>query len=69
MSEDSPIQRARNLRRAMTPSEKRLWEKLRLRRFMGLRFLRQYIIIYQHNHSHPDYFIVDFYCAEKKLDN
>jgi len=67
MSEESPIQRARNLRRAMTPSEKKMWEKLRQRRFCGLRFQRQYLIVYQHNQTKADYFIVDFYCHEKKL--
>jgi len=67
MSEESPIQRSRNLRRAMTPSEKKLWEKLRKRRFQGLRFLRQYLIVYQENQLKTDYFIVDFYCHEKKL--
>src|SRR5579859_4806498 len=44
---------ARRLRQRMTPSERRLWEKLRANRLAGLPFRRQQII---------DGFIVDFYC-------
>ncbi len=55
----SPIQqRARELRRDMTPAEKVLWERLRDRRLDGLKFRRQ----------HPlGPFVTDFYCAECRL--
>ena len=58
---------ARELRKEQTPAEKLLWEKLRNRRLMGLKFDRQFpIVIPVYNHrSH--YFIADFYCHEKKL--
>ena len=46
-------QRARELRRNMTPDERMLWEHLRANRLNGLHFRRQQIIAG---------FIVDFYC-------
>jgi very-short-patch-repair endonuclease len=50
--------RARELRRKQTPTESLMWELLRDRRFMGLKFRRQ--------HQVGDY-LVDFYCDERKL--
>ncbi|NNF33999.1 MAG: endonuclease domain-containing protein [Saprospiraceae bacterium] len=58
---------ARKLRNNMTPSEKVLWDKLRKRRFQGLRFNRQYAINYKLLGSTDNWFIADFYCHEKKL--
>jgi len=43
------------LRQNQTPTEKIIWEKLRNRKFLNLKFRRQHPI---------DNFIVDFYCAE-----
>ena len=57
----------RNLRKQSTPSEKIVWELLRNRKFMGLKFLRQYPIIYGNYDTRKLFFIADFYCAEKKL--
>jgi very-short-patch-repair endonuclease len=51
-------ERARELRRDMTPAEKNLWEKLRHNRLNGLHFRRQQII---------NGYIVDFYCHSKAL--
>jgi len=51
-------ERARELRRDMTPAERILWEKLRHNRLNRLQFRRQQII---------DGFIVDFYCHSKAL--
>ena len=51
-------ERARELRKNMTPAEKILWEKLRHNRLDGLQFRRQQIIT-------P--YIVDFYCHSKAL--
>jgi very-short-patch-repair endonuclease len=55
----SPVQeRARELRREMTPAEKILWAQLRNRDLAGFKFRRQ----------HPlERFIVDFYCAACRL--
>ncbi len=63
----TPISRARKLRRDMTEEEMILWQKLRGRKFLGLKFLRQHPIIYDRINNEPKYFIPDFYCAEKKL--
>ncbi|MGC4042956.1 MAG: endonuclease domain-containing protein [Armatimonas sp.] len=50
--------RARTLRREMTPAEKQLWSIIRYNQCSSLRFLRQ----------HPvGPYMLDFYCAEKKL--
>jgi very-short-patch-repair endonuclease len=49
---------ARQLRKNMTPSEKRLWERLRGRRLNGLKFRRQAPI---------GPFVADFYHAETRL--
>ncbi|QGY44901.1 DUF559 domain-containing protein [Maribellus comscasis] len=64
---NTPKSRARKLRREMTEEEKILWQKLRGRKFLGLKFLRQHPIIYDRINNVPKYFIPDFYCAEKKL--
>lgn len=47
------LERARELRRHMTPAESRLWQALRGKQLDGFKFRRQQII---------DGFIVDFYC-------
>ena len=51
-------ERARALRGAMTPAERRLWSALRAHRLSGLHFRRQQVI---------DGFIVDFYCSTAGL--
>ncbi|MDX2045467.1 MAG: endonuclease domain-containing protein [Chitinophagaceae bacterium] len=49
---------SRELRKGATEAEKKLWDKLRNRKLVGLKFRRQ----------HPlDKFIADFYCHEKRL--
>ncbi len=56
----SPLihQRAKDLRKIMTPAEKILWEKLRGKSLGNYKFRRQ----------HPIFrFIADFYCHELKL--
>ena len=52
------VERARELRKKQTPAEDVLWELLRKRRFMNLKFRRQ--------HQIGEY-LVDFCCAEAKL--
>ncbi len=49
---------ARRLRREATREERVVWEVLRDRRFMGLKFRRQHVI---------EGFVVDFYCHEMRL--
>jgi len=65
--EPTPISRARQLRREMTKAEKSIWQKVRNRQFMSLKFLRQHPFIYQVIDNTPRYFVADFYCAEKNL--
>ncbi len=49
---------ARQLRRELTPAERRLWHHLRRGQLAGCEFRRQYPI---------GRFIVDFYCPQAKL--
>jgi very-short-patch-repair endonuclease len=51
------LQRAKELRRDMTPAEKILWEELRANK-LGVHFRRQQVI---------EGFIVDFYCHKAAL--
>ena len=52
------VERARELRKNQTPAEEILWEMVRDRRFLNLKFRRQ--------HQIGDY-IADFYCHDLKL--
>lgn len=52
------IQRARELRRVMTPQERVLWRRLRNRAVIGLKFRRQKPI---------DSYIADFCCLENGI--
>ena len=59
MLNDQPQKEVRRrLRKQLTTGEKLLWLKLRSRRLGNYKFRRQTSI---------DHYIVDFYCAEKKL--
>jgi very-short-patch-repair endonuclease len=49
---------ARQMRREPTPAEDKLWQQLRGKKLLGLKFRRQHAI---------DRFIVDFYCREARL--
>jgi len=49
---------ARELRKEQTPEEALVWDKLRSRKFKGLKFRRQHVI---------EGFVVDFYCHELRL--
>src|SRR5262245_32710769 len=52
------LARAREMRKEVAPAEKILWVCLRNRQIGGFKFRRQYAI---------GRYIVDFYCAERKL--
>jgi cyclase len=52
------FQKAEELRKVMTPSEKLLWERLKNKQFLNLKFRRQHPI---------NRFITDFYCHQLKL--
>ncbi|MFC1484113.1 endonuclease domain-containing protein [Candidatus Neomarinimicrobiota bacterium] len=49
---------AREKRHAPTPAEDRLWQRLRRRQLLGVKFRRQHTV---------DRFIVDFYCSTTGL--
>jgi len=49
---------ARNLRKESTKEEKLVWDELRNRRFLNLKFRRQHVI---------EGFVIDFYCHELRL--
>ncbi len=51
-------ERRRTLRKNQTPAEKKLWDYLRNKQFLNLKFFRQYSI---------GYYITDFYCPKIKL--
>ena len=51
------LERAKELRREMTPAEKLLWQQIRANK-LGVRFRRQQVI---------QGFIVDFYCYKSAL--
>ncbi len=51
-------QRARELRRELTPAEKKLWQYLRNDQLDGAHFRKQHAV---------DTYIVDFFCAKSKL--
>jgi very-short-patch-repair endonuclease len=49
---------ARNLRKEATSEEKKVWNALRNRKVLNLKFRRQHVI---------EGFVVDFYCHELRL--
>ncbi len=52
------LRQARHLRQKMTEAETKLWEQVRRKQILGLKFRRQQII---------EGFIVDFFCHQAKL--
>ena len=55
---ETPHDYARGLRRRQTDAERRLWFRLRDRRLLGVKFLRQVPV---------GLYVVDFCCRERKL--
>lgn len=58
---------ARELRKSQTPAETLLWANLRNRKLEGYKFLRQHPIPFNYSGEQEQFYIADFYCAEKKL--
>lgn len=52
------IEKSRDLRKNMTPQERKLWYIIKNRQFFGYRFRRQFPL---------GQYIVDFMCREKKI--
>lgn len=64
---DAIKEAARDLRKNMTPAEKKLWEYIR-RDISGFRFLRQKpLYVFTEDLGQDRFIIPDFYCYEKKL--
>ena len=59
-------ERARQLRKQLTPTEKALWQELRGRNLEGYKFLRQHPILVEDD-GRETFVVVDFYCAAAKL--
>ena len=55
------LHNARTLRKAQTEAESIFWEKVRNRKFMGLKFNRQYIIEYAEILGNKLFYIADFH--------
>jgi len=55
------LQNARAMRKAQTKAESFFWEKVRNRKFMGLKFNRQYIIEYAEIMGNKLFYIADFH--------
>ena len=60
------VKLARQLRKDATKAESILWQILRNRKLEGFKFNRQFPIHFELNGEYK-FFIVDFYCHEKKL--
>jgi very-short-patch-repair endonuclease len=58
---------ARELRKRSTKAERLLWDELRNRRFHGIKFLRQYPIVYEVDRGLYRFYIPDFYSHKLKL--
>ena len=66
-SPTSTIARARRLRSNPTPAEAIFWQIVRKRRIGGLRFLRQFVITHDGEHTSNRNYIIDFYCPALRL--
>jgi very-short-patch-repair endonuclease len=58
---------AREMRKNPTPAEKVFWERVRNRKFLGLKFNRQFVIEYHDSRGISQYYIPDFHCHAYKL--
>lgn len=56
----------RDLRRFSTSAERLFWNKVRDRRFLGLKFYRQYPLFVDLD-GRETFFVADFYCHERRF--
>ena len=66
MNNKEVIQLCREMRQNPTKAESAMWEIVRRRQFLGLKFYRQYPIFLMENERRR-FLITDFFCHEKKL--
>jgi very-short-patch-repair endonuclease len=57
---------SRDLRKRQTPAENFFWEKVKDKKFLGYKFLRQHPLFYEY-YDKKKFFIADFYCRDLKL--
>jgi very-short-patch-repair endonuclease len=57
---------SRDLRRRQTAAEKIFWDKIKDKKFLGYKFLRQHPLFYEY-YDKKKFFIADFYCRDLKL--
>ena len=57
----------RKLRKHQNYQEKLIWNTLKSRQFFGFKFRRQHPFIYEARMGKKEFFIADFYCAERNL--
>jgi leucyl-tRNA synthetase len=58
---------ARELRKDPTPTEAALWQRLKGRRLLGIKFRRQFPILIKWHGSTKHFYIADFCCCSKKM--
>ena len=66
MNKKEVLELCREMRQNPTKAEKAMWEIVRKRQFLGLKFYRQHPIFLMENEWRR-FLITDFYCHEKKL--
>ena len=57
---------SRDLRKNQTDAEELFWEKIRDKKFLGYKFLRQHPLFYVY-YEKKKFFIADFYCGKLGL--
>ena len=57
---------SRDLRKNQTTAEIVFWEKVKDKKFLGYKFLRQHPLFYEY-YDKKKFFIADFYCRDLKL--
>jgi very-short-patch-repair endonuclease len=61
------IEYAREQRKLATPEEIKMWELFRDRKFMNLKFSRQFPIVISSTPEKRTFYIADFYCHALRL--
>jgi very-short-patch-repair endonuclease len=57
---------SRDLRKNQTQAEQIFWDKVKNKKFLGYKFLRQHPLFYEY-YDKEKFFIADFYCGDLRL--
>lgn len=60
------IDSSRELRKRLTSAEEMFWDRVRNRKFLGLKFRRQHPLFVD-DRGRETFYVADFYCHEKRL--